>query len=197
MVANLKNQPRHYYSLEEYFALEKAGEARYEYWDGDIVCMSGGTPKHYVLSSNIHLKIGSQLEGKKCQAFTEGIPIKTPKLPPYRYADMSVVCGDSQFENMRGIYVLTNPLLVVEVLSSTTEAADKKEKRIAYQALKSLQEYLLISQDEPHVTQYVRQGDFWMVKDYSDLTDILELPSVNGSLALADIYNGVTFADAE
>ncbi|MFN7930218.1 MAG: Uma2 family endonuclease [Blastocatellia bacterium] len=141
MVANLKNLPRHYYSLEEYFALEKAGEARYEYWDGDIVCMSGGTPKHYVLSSNIHLKIGSQLAGKKCQTFTEGIPIKTPKLPPYRYADMSVVCGESQFENMRGIYVLTNPLLVVEVLSSTTEAADKKEKRIAYQALKSLQEY--------------------------------------------------------
>mgnify|MGYP000979720258 CR=1 FL=1 len=197
MVANLKNLPRHYYSLEEYFALEKAGEARYEYWDGDIVCMSGGTPKHYVLSSNIHLKIGSQLAGKKCQAFTEGIPIKTPKLPPYRYADMSVVCGESQFENMRGIYVLTNPLLVVEVLSSTTEAADKKEKRIAYQALKSLQEYLLIAQDEPHVTQYVRQGDFWVVKDYSDLTDVLELSSVSGSLSLADIYNGVTFADAE
>lgn len=193
MVANLKSLPRHYYTLEEYFALEKAGEARYEYWDGDIVCMSGGTPKHYILSSNIHLKIGQQLEGEKCQSYTEGIPIKTPKLPPYRYADMSVVCGESQFENMRGIYALVNPLLVVEVLSSTTEEVDKKEKRIAYQSLKSLQEYLLIAQDAPQITQYVRQGDFWVVKDYSELSDVIELPSIKGLLSLAAVYNGVSF----
>ena len=193
MVANLKSLPRHYYTLEEYFALEKAGEARYEYWDGDIVCMSGGTPKHYILSSNIHLKIGRQLEGKKCQAFTEGIPIKTPKLPPYRYADMSVVCGDSQFENMRGIYALVNPLLVVEVLSSTTEEVDKKEKRIAYQALRSLQEYLLIAQDAPQITQYIRQGDFWVVKDYAGLSEVIELPSIKGLLSFADVYNGISF----
>ncbi len=193
MVANLKSLPRHYYTLEEYFALEKAGEARYEYWDGDIVCMSGGTPKHYILSSNIHLKIGQQLEGEKCQSYTEGIPIKTPKLPPYRYADMSVVCGESQFENMRGIYALVNPLLVVEVLSSTTEEVDKKEKRIAYQSLKSLQEYLLIAQDVPQITQYVRQGDFWVVKDYSELSDVIELPSIKGLLSLAAVYNGVSF----
>ena len=197
MVANLKNLPRHYYTLEEYFALEKAGEARYEYWDGDIVCMSGGTPKHYILTSNIHLKIGQQLEGKKCQAYTEGIPIKTPKLPPYRYADASVVCGESQFENMRGIHALVNPLLVVEVLSSTTEEVDKKEKRIAYQALKSLREYLLIAQKEILITQYVRQGDFWVVKDYSDLAAVIELPSINGALSLAAVYNGVSFDDAE
>ncbi len=118
MVANLKSLPRHHYSLKEYFALEKTGEARYEYWDGDIVCMSGGTPKHYILSGTIFYQIRQQLEGKNCQAYTEGIPIKTPKLPPYRYADMSVVCGASQFENMRGIHALVNPLLVVEVLSS-------------------------------------------------------------------------------
>jgi Uma2 family endonuclease len=193
MVANLKSLPRHYYTLEEYFALEKAGEARYEYWDGDIVCMSGGTPKHYILTSNIHLKIGQQLEGKKCQSYTEGIPIKTPKLPPYRYADMSVVCGESQFENMRGIYALVNPLLVVEVLSSTTEEVDKNEKRIAYQALKSLQEYLLVAQDAPQITQYIRQGNFWVVKDYSDLSEVIELPSIKGLLSLAAVYNGVAF----
>ena len=197
MVANLKNLPRHYYTLEEYFALEKAGEARYEYWDGDIVCMSGGTPKHYILTSNIHLKIGQQLEGKNCQTYTEGIPIKTPKLPPYRYADMSVVCGESQFENMRGIHALVNPLLVVEVLSSTTEEVDKNEKRIAYQSLKSLREYLLIAQKELLLTQYVRQGDFWVVKDYSDLAAVIELPSINGALSLAAVYNGVSFDDAE
>lgn len=197
MVANLKNLPRHYYTLEEYFALEKAGEARYEYWDGDIVCMSGRTPKHYVLTSNILYHVRCQLEGKKCQAYTEGIPIKTPKLPPYRYADLSVVCGDAQFENMRGIYALVNPLLVVEVLSSSAEAADKNEKRIAYQSLKSLQEYLLLAQDLPQVTQYIRQGDFWVVKDYSDLADVIELFSIQGMLSLASVYDGISLDAAE
>lgn len=132
MVANLK--PRHYYTLEEYFALEKAGEARYEYWDGEILCMSGGTPKHYILSGNVYYEIREQLKGKPCQPYTGETAIKMPKLPPYRYADASVVCGESQFENMREIYALLNPLLVVEVLSSTTEEVDRNEKRIAYQA---------------------------------------------------------------
>jgi Uma2 family endonuclease len=197
MAANLKNLPRNYYTLEEYFALEKASDARYEYWDGDLVCMSGGTPKHYILSSNIHLQLGQQLKGKKCQAYTEGIPIKTPKLPPYRYADGSVVCGESRFENMRGIHALVNPLIVVELMSPTTAEADKGEKRIAYQAIKSLQEYLLVSQDEPQVTQYIRQGDFWVVKDYADLSAMLELPSINGQLSLAAVYADVSFDEAE
>jgi Uma2 family endonuclease len=142
------------------------------------------------------MKFGDSLKGKNARP-TEGIPIKTPKLPPYRYADMTVVCGESRFENRRGIYALVNPLLVVEVLSSTTEEADKKEKRIAYQALKSLQEYLLIAQDTPLITQYVRQGDFWVVKDYSDLADVIALPSINGTLSLAAVYNSVSFDAAE
>lgn len=197
MVANLKNLPRHYYTLEEYFALEKAGDARYEYWDGDIVCMSGGTPKHYILSGNIYYQFRQQIAGKKCQAYTEGIPIKTPKLPPYRYANGSVVCGESRFENMRGIHALINPLVIVEVRSPTTAEANKNDKRIAYQAIKSLQEYLLIAQDEPQITQYIRQGDFWMVKDYSDLAATIELPSINGTLSLASVYADVSFDEAE
>lgn len=197
MVANLKNFPRHYYRLEEYFALEKASDARYEYWDGDIVCVNGGTVQHYLLTGNIHFELAQQVEGKECQTFTGNVPIKTPKLPPYRYADASVVCGEGQFENLSGTYLLVNPRLVVEVLSFSTAELDKNEKRIAYQALKSLQEYLLIAQDEPQITQYIRQGDFWVVKDYSDLSATIELPSINGLLSLAAVYNGVPFDTAE
>ncbi len=197
MVANLKHLPRPHYTLEEYFALEKAGEARYEYWDGDIMCMSGGTPKHYILSGNVYYEIREQVKGKPCQPYTGETAIKTPKLPPYRYADASVVCGESQFENMRGIYALVNPLLVVEVLSSTTEEVDRNEKRIAYQALKSLQEYLLVAQNAPQITQYIRQGNFWVVKDYSDPSEVIELPSIKGLLSLAAVYNGVSFDATE
>jgi Uma2 family endonuclease len=82
MVANLKDMPRHDYTLEEYFALERASDARYEYWNGEIVCMSGGTDRHYIISDNLHAKRSRLLEGKGCRAFSGGVPIKTPSLPP-------------------------------------------------------------------------------------------------------------------
>lgn len=195
MVANLKNIARRHYSLEEYFALEKVGEARYEYWDGDIVCMSGGSPNHYDLTSNIHKSLSNKLEGKKCRSYTGDVPILTPKYPPYRYPDASVMCGESKYKNLNGIYVLENPTILVEVLSDTTEHADKNQKRIAYQAIKSLQEYILIAQDEVHVTHYVRQGDFWSIKDYREMELVIELPSINDTITVQEIYANVKFED--
>lgn len=193
MAANLKDIPRHYYSLEEYFALEKVGEARYEYWDGEIVCMSGGTKQHAIIASNIHREISTKLKGSKCRAFTEGMPILTPSLPPYRYPDVSVVCGEMQFQSLQGIEVLMNPTLVVEVLSATTEKVDRNEKRIAYQSHPALQEYLLVSQTAHHVTRYTRHGDFWHREEVSGLDSVLQFPALNCELKLSDIYEGVFF----
>ncbi len=194
MAANLKTERRHYYTLEEYFALEKVGDARYEYWDGEIFCMSGGSRKHYRLSSNIHLQLARRVEVKGCEAFTEGSPIKTPKLPPYRYPDASVVCGESQFESINGIDALLNPLLIVEVLSPTTETADRQEKRMAYQAIESLQEYLLIAQDKVEVTRYGRNGELWFREVFTELAAPISLASINETIVVAEIYRGVTLA---
>ena len=195
MVANFKNIARRHYSLEEYSALEKVGEARYEYWDGDMVCMSGGSPNHYQLTINFLGMMFEKLKGKKCQPLTSDIPILTPKYPPYRYPDAGMICGDSKYKNLNGINVLENPTLLVEVLSDTTEHADKNQKRIAYQAIKSLQEYILIAQDEAHVTHYVRQGDFWSIKDYREMDAVIELPSISDTITMAEIYQGVRFED--
>ena len=193
MAANLKDIPRHYYSLEEYLALEKVGEARYEYWDGEIVCMSGGTRQHAILTSNIHREISNRLKGKKCRAFTEGMPILTPSLPPYRYPDVSVVCGEMKFESLQGIEILLNPTLIVEVLSATTEKVDRNEKRVAYQSHPALLEYLLVSQTAHHVTRYARHGEFWHREEISGLDSVLQFPSLNCDLSLRDIYEGVIF----
>src|ERR671932_1780977 len=97
MAANLKSAPPHYYTLEEYFALERVGETRYEYWDGEIVCMSGGTERHYTISENIRTRLAEILRGRDCLAYSGGVPIQTPSLPPYRYPDASVVCGKPVF----------------------------------------------------------------------------------------------------
>ncbi len=193
MAANLKHFPRHHYLLEEYFSLEKVGEARYEYWDGEIVCMSGGSPNHYDLTINMVGILLEKLKGKKCRPLTGDVPIYTPKYPPYRYPDASAVCSAPKYKNFNGIYALENPTLLVEVLSGTTEYLDKNQKRLAYQAIKSLQEYMLISQDEAHVTHYVRQGEFWGIKDYREMDAVIAFPSIEIETAVAEIYRGVLF----
>src|SRR5215210_5538082 len=112
MATNPKNVPQHYYSLEEYFALEDASDARFEYWDGDIVCMSGGSRAHYRISGNVYYALARALNGGPCQPFTGDAPILTPTLPPYRYPDASAACGELQYQNESGIDALVNPILV-------------------------------------------------------------------------------------
>jgi len=193
MAANPKD-PRHFYTLEEYFALEHAGDARYEYWDGDIVCMSGGSYAHGRIISNVHYRLSQKLEGRDCQAFTGDIAMNTPSLRPYRYPDASVACGELKFENFRGVDALVNPVLIVEVLSPTTADHDRKEKFIAYQAIPSFREYLLVAQDGPQVIHHVRQPDGrWTREDARGMDFVLKLGSISCELSSSEIYEGVTF----
>ena len=100
MVAKATDIRWPYYTLEEYFALEGAGHARYEYWDGEIVSMSGGTQQHMRIGGNTYFSLRQQLTGRQCEAFTNETPIKTPSLPPYRYPDVSAACGKAMFERI-------------------------------------------------------------------------------------------------
>ena len=193
MAANPTDPPRHAYTLAEYFALEQTGDARYEYWDGDIICMSGGSEQLVRIAGNVYFSLRGALTGRKCEAFTSDLAIRTSALPPYRYPDVSVACGEAVFEKIGGIAVLTNPTLIVEVLSPESERQDRKEKRLAYQAIPHCTEYLLIAQDSPHITQFVRQSDTWKRSDYGDLLTSLVLPSVECVLNLRDVYVGVEF----
>ena len=193
MAANLREPYRHYYTIEEYFALEKASDRRYEYWNGDLVCMSGGSEQHSTITSNIHREIANKLRGKSCRSYTDGTPIATPQLPPYRYPDTSAACGKIHFRSFDGIEALVNPTLVVEVLSATTENADRKQKKDAYQALPSLKDYLLVSQTAYHVTRFSRHGEFWHREEFSGLEAVIPLPSLECELPLRDIYEGVVF----
>ena len=193
MAADPKDSPRHYYTLEEYFALERTGDGRYEYWDGEIVSMSGGSKEHGRIAGNVYFGLRQQLAGRGCEVFNSEIPVKTPTLPPYRYPDTSVVCGEAAFENVDGIDTLINPTLIVEVPSPATERRDRNEKRAAYQALLSLMDYLMLAQDAPHATHFSRQGDEWVRSDYGDLNASIVLTSIGCSLKLGDVYLGVNF----
>ncbi|MDX2032944.1 MAG: Uma2 family endonuclease [Blastocatellia bacterium] len=186
--------PRRRHTMEEYFALERVGDARYEYWNGDILCMSGGSLQHARIGGNIFLSLGTRLRAGGCQPFTGEISIKTPQLPPYRYPDVSVVCGEPIIEKIEGFDVLVNPIVVIEVLSPGTASLDRNQKRAAYQAIPSVREVLLISQEAPMVTQYLRQADEeWERRDLGGLTAIVELPSLSCRLPLGEVYEGVPF----
>jgi Uma2 family endonuclease len=192
MATNLKDPPRRYHTLDEYFALERAGDARYEYWDGDIVCMSGGTRAHGLISGNVFYRLRQRSEGGPCRAFTADTAVLTPTLPPYRYPDASVACGELQFKNVRGVDALTNPVLIVEVLSPATAARDHEEKFAAYQAIHTFAEYLLVAQDEPRVTHYVKgPAGQWEREDVEGLEAVVSLPDVGCALPLREIYEGV------
>ena len=194
MATNPKDVSRHYYSLNEYFALEQAGDARFEYWDGEIVCMSGGSRAHYLISSNVVVTLGNGLRGGRCRAYTADAAIWTPALPPYRYPDASAVCGELQFRNINGLDAIVNPVLVVEVTSPSTVRRDEGEKFVAYQAIPSLRDYLLVSQDGPCVTHYTRRDDgrAWERRDVTDLDASIELESIGCALKMRDVYDGLT-----
>ncbi|KAF0241402.1 MAG: hypothetical protein FD167_4015, partial [bacterium] len=140
-------------------------------------------------------ELHSQLKGRQCTAFNSEIPINTPTFSPYRYPDVSVACGDITFEKVSGIDTLTNPVVIFEVLSSSTEAADRGQKLQAYRAIDTLQEYVLVSQVRPNITHYVKQDNGqWNSFDISGLATTLTLNSISCNLSLQDIYDGIVFS---
>lgn len=185
---------RHYYSLEEYFGLERASDARWEYWEGDIYCMSGGTPEHGIIQTNVVVALGAGLRGGPCRAFTGDTAIWTPANPPYKYPDASAACGELQFKRIEGVGALINPVVIVEVLSPSTAVRDHEAKFTLYQTITTFREYLLVAQDEPRVTHYIRKADdAWERRDATDLEASLLLESVGCALTMREIYDGVMF----
>jgi Uma2 family endonuclease len=186
--------PKRKYTLEEYFDLELSTNERFEYFDGEIFSMSGVSEQHDQIESNTHLALRLALRERGCRVFTASRRIKVPSLPPYRYADVSVVCGQPVFEKIGGVDVLTNPTLIIEVLSDSTEAYDRGDKFTHYKSIVSLREYVMAAQHRPHITQYVKQEDgSWSYAEVNELSARIQLPSIDCVLELSEIYPDVTF----
>lgn len=186
--------PKRKYTLEEYFDLELSTNERFEYFDGEIFSMSGVSEQHAQLEINFIASLSGDLRGRPCRVFPANMRIKVPSLPPYRYGDVSVVCGQPVFEKIGGVDVLTNPTLIIEVLSDSTEAYDRGDKFTHYKSIVSLREYLMAAQHRPHLTQYVKQEDgSWSYAEVNELSATIQLPSIDCALELSEIYRDVTF----
>ena len=190
----MSTQAKHRYTLEEYLALERESEVKYEYWDGEIFAMSGGTLPHDQVMGNSYDLLRRELRVRDCQVLTNNMQIMVPAAPPYRYADVSVVCGRIDVERFNGSDLLVNPFLILEVLSPSTEAYDRGDKFTYYKSIPSFREYLLIAQHRPHVTHYVKpENGKWDYEEVNDLDGSIHLPSIDCTLSLRELYRGVEF----
>lgn len=182
------------YTLEEYFELERTSEERWEYFNGEVFCMSGVSPNHSRIERNAIIALSIKLGSRSCEVFTADMRIKVPAAPPYRYADLSVLCDEPVFEKIGGVEALTNPVIIVEILSASTEAYDRGDKFTNYKSITSLREYLLVAQHRPHITHYLRQaGEKWEYEEVNNLSAIISLPSLDCTLALSEVYRNVEF----
>lgn len=179
-------------SPEEYLAYEREAETKSEYVDGEIYAMTGASHQHNRISINVGAQLWNQLQDRPCEPMVADMRVRVGRRA-YLYPDIVVVCGEAQVEDEGGDTLL-NPTLVVEVLSPSTENYDFGKKFTLYPSIPSLQEYLLVAQDRCHVAHYVRQGDnTWLLSETFALDDTLALPSIDGRLALRDVYQRVEF----
>ena len=184
--------PKPYVTPEQYLALERQAETKSEYFAGEIFAMAGASREHSLISSNVLGDLWSQLREGPCTVYNSDMKVRSTQ-EHFAYPDVTVVCGEAQFGGEER-EVLLNPTLIVEVLSPSTEAWDRGGKFEQYRQRESLQEYVLIAQDRPHVERYARQADGqWLLTEVNGLEAVLALPSIGGELALAEVYRKVTF----
>jgi Uma2 family endonuclease len=188
MALKAKKQKR--YTSEEYLALEEKAEFRSEFDDGIIVAMAGGTLNHAQITNNLARHFGNGLD-ERCTALTTDLRVQVESYRKFYYPDVLVICGEPIFYEKRDD-TITNPILIVEVLSDSTEAKDRGEKMLAYRTLESLHEYVLVSQDKAIVEQYTKNADGnWIHKATIGLKSKVKFESIKVELTLEDIYQRV------
>ncbi len=187
--------PISFLTVAEYLEAENESKIRHEYLGGQVYAMAGASEEHNLITTNIIALLRPHLRGSSCRAFVSDMKIKisTQKADIFYYPDITVTCDPEDNER----YFKTRPSLVIEVLSNSTKTTDKREKRLNYQTISSLREYVLIAQDEIKVEIYRQdaQGN-WIQKILSE-NDELQLSSVGLTLTMADIYEDVLVVKTE
>lgn len=183
-----------FYTEEEYLAWEETAIEKSEYIDGQIRAMSGGSEPHASIPMNMAALLWNGLRGRACRVLSSDMKVWAAGV--YYYPDLSVVCGPSTHRSGNK-HIITNPVLVVEVLSPSTESKDRGEKFIRYQQIETLRSYLLVSQTEPRVELFERgENGHWDYTMVVGLDSMVTVPSLGAALALSEIYDQVDFSNA-
>ena len=178
---------RTYLAPEEYLAFERKAIVKHEYLKGQVIAMSGASRAHSLITGDIFGELRDQLKGQRCEVHSSDMRVRIHSINSYFYPDVVVACEEPRFED-NVFDTLLNPRVVIEVLSPSTEAYDRGEKFELYQQLDSLQEYLLVSQDQVNVEHYIHQETEWVSTKYQGLGNVMPLRSIECELRLRDIY---------
>ena len=182
-----------YLTPEEYIAAERRATLKSEYLSGEIIARSGASDTHNLITMNTSNALYNQLADRGCRIYASDMRVGISAGVSYFYPDIAVTCDKPRFED--DVFdTLINPQVIIEVLSDSTAGYDRGEKFIRYRQLESLQEYILISQDQVLVEHYLRQGERWVFSEFSALEDVLPLTSIEAELSLNQIYR---FVDLE
>ncbi|MEO6862613.1 MAG: Uma2 family endonuclease [Microcoleus sp.] len=183
------------YTPDEYRAIEETAEERHEYSNGEIIAMSGGSEVHSAIACNLLIYLGFLLRDTDFRLYNSDLRVWIPEYGCGTYTDLMVVNGEPEFNGSRTDEIL-NPLLIVEVLSPSTEAYDRGEKFRKYRSLPSFCEYLLVSQAEPYIEQYHNlerpNSDRWQWQVYDGIDRAIVLHSLNIELPLAEVYRRIS-----
>lgn len=187
-----QRKPKTYLSVAEYLAGERESRVRHEYVEGEVYALAGASDRHNRIALNIASRLNDYLADGPCEVFMSDMKIKV-SAEVFYYPDVVVTCdapgGDAYFR--------AEPRLTVEVISPSTERIDRHEKMLAYKAVASLQEYVLVMQDEMRVEVYRRNESEWKVYTFTEAEEQLELSAVAPSLSVGEIYRNVRLPETD
>ncbi len=175
----------------EYLARERKSATKSEFIGGQIYALAGASEQHNLITSNVIVSFGTQLRKRPCRVYPSDMRVRIDEGRAYAYPDVTVVCGEPRFEDEKRDTLL-NPMVIVEVLSRSTERFDRGRKFQGYRSLESLTEYLLIAQDVCRIEHYVRQPEgHWLLSEATGLEGEMLLPTIDCRLSFADVYDKV------
>ncbi|MEO1496916.1 MAG: Uma2 family endonuclease [Planctomycetota bacterium] len=189
----MSTQPVATYTAAEYLAQERCAETKHEYYAGEIFAMSGASRAHNLIAWALSTELGKSLNERPCEAYQSDMRVKVDRTGLYTYPDAVVTCDEPRFEDDH-VDTLLNPQAVFEILSESTEKHDRGKKFDHYRHVESLQDYVLISQEEPLVEVYSRQDDgTWNLSIAKGLDASIMVPAIDVPLRLQALYARVQF----
>ena len=182
-----------YYTPEEYIELEEKSEFKNEYIHGEIIPMTGGTTNHNEIALNFCTNFKFNMRGKNYKIYMGDVKLWIERYQIYTYPDIMVIQGEPTYQGT-GTTQVTNPLMIVEVLSKSTINYDRTDKFRFYRSLPELKEYIMINQYEYFIEQFAKNVEGqWVLTEYESVNDILSLKSIDFQIPFSDIYEGVNF----
>ncbi len=191
----MSTQPVPYVSPDDYLQSERAAAFKSEYYSGQVWAMSGVSREHDTIAVNLTALLRPALRGTPCRQFTSDMRVAVADTL-YTYPDLSIVCGEVRFIDAH-VDTLTNPTVLIEILSPSTANYDRTAKFGRYRRLLSLREYVLVHQDASFVERFERFDDIWAAYEYHGEAAVLELSSIGITVPLAGIYEDVSFAPSD